>query len=51
LQVKAGNLPSSVAKPIVNRILDAANVRTIDVDEHVTNVTITQGKTGVTAGP
>ena len=38
LSVRAGRLPSSVAKPIVERVIDAANVRTVDIDEHVTSV-------------
>jgi hypothetical protein len=55
LSVKAGNLPSSVAKPIVDRVIDAANIRTLDIDEHVTNVVFSAeggvGKVTVTAQP
>jgi hypothetical protein len=55
LSVRAGNLPGSVAKPIVDRVLDAANVRTIDIDEHVTNVVFSAeggvGRVTVSAQP
>jgi len=36
--VKAGNLPSFIAKPVVNLIISTGDFRTLDLDENLTNV-------------
>jgi hypothetical protein len=46
--VRAGNLPSAAAKPVVNAVLNAGNLKTLDIDERITNLAITDGQAAVT---
>jgi len=49
--VRAGNLPSFVAKPAVDVILDTGNFRTLDVDVNLTTIEFTDGTARVTGAP
>jgi hypothetical protein len=49
--VRAGNLPSAVAKPAVDLILDTGNFRTLDIDEHLLRIEYGDGIARVTGGP
>ena len=49
--VRAGNLPSSVAKPAVDLILNTGNLRTLDLDEHLISIQFTDGTATVGGGP
>jgi len=46
--VRAGNLPSAAAKPVVNAVLNAGNLKTLDIDERISNLAITDGQAAVT---
>jgi len=46
--VKAGNLPSAAAKPVVNAVLNAGNLKTLDIDERITQLTFSDGTAAVT---
>ncbi len=49
--VRAGNLPSAIATTLVNQVLDRGGVKTIDIDEHLTSITIVDGQVTLTGGP
>lgn len=46
--VRAGNLPSAAARPVVNAILNAGNLKTLDINERITQLTYTDGQVAVT---
>jgi hypothetical protein len=48
-EVNAGNLPSAVAKPVIDAILDTGNFRTLDIDEPIGRLTYTEGSVTVSA--
>ena len=45
--VRAGNLPSAAARPVVNAILNAGNLKTLDIDERITQLQYTDGQVAV----
>jgi hypothetical protein len=47
-QVRAGNLPSAAARPVVNAILNAGNLKTLDINERITQLVYTDGQVAVT---
>ncbi len=49
--VRAGNLPSFVAKPAVDLILNTGNLRTLDLDEHLTSIQFSDGNATVHGAP
>lgn len=49
--IKAGNLPGAIATTLVNQILDRAGVKTIDVEENLTSITIVDGQVTLTGAP
>lgn len=50
-KVEAGNLPSGIATTIVNQVLDQANVKTLDLDEHPTGISYVDGEVTLTGEP
>jgi hypothetical protein len=46
--VRAGNLPSAAAKPVVNAILNAGNLKTLDINERITQLTYSDAQVAVT---
>jgi hypothetical protein len=46
--VRAGNLPSAAARPVVNAILNAGNFKTLDINERITQLQYTDGGVAVT---
>ena len=46
--VRAGNLPSAAARPVVNAILNVGNLKTLDIDERITQLVYTDGQVAVT---
>jgi len=50
-EVRAGNLPSSIAKPAVDAILNTGNFRTLDLNEKLISIQYTDGKATITGGP
>jgi hypothetical protein len=50
-EIRAGNLPSAVAKPAVNFVLDRADFKTLDLDEHLTSISYADGTATVAGGP
>jgi hypothetical protein len=49
--VRAGNLPSVIAKPAVDVVLNTGNLRTLDLKEHLTSIQFTDGAATVQGGP
>jgi hypothetical protein len=49
--VRAGNLPSFIAKPAVDLILNTGDLRTLDIDEHLTGIQFGDGTANVQGGP
>ena len=49
--VRAGSLPDAMARPIVNRILDAGDLRTLNLDEHLTGIRFDEGTAAIEGGP
>jgi len=50
-EVRAGNLPSSVAKPAVDLILNTGDFRTLDFKEKLTEIRYGDGSATVAGGP
>ncbi len=50
-EVRAGNLPSFIAKPAVDAILNTGNFRTLDLNEKLISIQYTDGKATITGGP
>jgi hypothetical protein len=46
--VRAGNLPSAAARPVVNAILNAGNLKTLDIAERITQLQYSDGSVAVT---
>jgi hypothetical protein len=49
--IRAGNLPSAVARPVVERILDSSGVLMPSFKEHLTAVQIDDGSATISGGP
>ena len=49
--VRAGSLPSAVAKPAVDLILDTGNVRTLDLDVNLTAIEFSDGQATLSGAP
>jgi hypothetical protein len=49
--VRAGNLPSFIAKPAVDLVLNTGDLRTLDLDEHLTGIQFSDGIAHVQGGP
>jgi hypothetical protein len=49
--VRAGNLPSFIARPAVEAVLNAAGVRDLDIGVRLTSVQYSDGTVGVQSGP
>jgi hypothetical protein len=49
--VRAGNLPSFIAKPAVDVILNTGDLRTLDLKEHLTSIQFSDGAATVGGGP
>jgi hypothetical protein len=46
--VRAGNLPSAAARPVVNAILNAGNLKTLDINERIAQLQYTDGSVAIT---
>jgi hypothetical protein len=49
--IKAGNLPSAIARPIVDQLLDRNGARTFDLGVRVTSITFADGSATFEGGP
>ena len=49
--IRAGNLPSAAAVPVVNLVLDTGDFRTLDLDEPLRSISFVDETATVTGGP
>ena len=49
--IRAGNLPSAAAVPVVNLVLNSGHFRTLDLDQPLRSITFVDGTATVTGGP
>jgi hypothetical protein len=49
--VEAGNLPSALAKPVIDQVLDRSGARTLDLSVPLRTISYADGRTTITGGP
>ena len=48
-EIRAGNLPSAVAKPAIELVLNTGNLRTLDLGAPIKSITYSDGRVTITS--